>query len=515
MLWGCIFGIFVASTALTYPSIYKTRAEREHLAASFASNHAASALFGPAPQLQTLAGFTVFKTFLTLMIVGAVWGLLTSTRLLRGEEDSGRWELLLSGQTTRTRAAAQALIGLGAGGLSLWAFTSLVTTLAGLSATVHIGAAPALYFGRALVSGAMIFLAVGAVTSQLAASRRQAAAYAAALLGVSYAVRMVADAGIGLHWLIWVSPLGWIEQLKPLTSPKPMALLPIFGFTAAMAILAVRLAGARDLGASTLPERARSRPHLGLLYGSTGLTMRVLRPTFVGWWVAIGATGLLIGLVAKAAGATISGSSVKQIFTKLGAPGTGAAAFLGISFLSLAILVSFAAAGQIAAARGEESGGRLDHLLVRPLSRYWWFGGRLLVAVAFLLVSGVVAGVFAWIGSASLDSGVSIATLLVAGLNVIPPAVCILGIGALAIGVWPRATTIVVYGLLGWSVLIVLIGGIGSLSRWILDTSVFHQMAAAPAVAPRWEASGVMVAVGALSAAVGALAFGRRDLQGE
>ena len=49
------------------------------------------------------------------MLLGAVWGLLTSTRLLRGEEDGGRWELLLAGRTTRRRAAAQALAGLGAG----------------------------------------------------------------------------------------------------------------------------------------------------------------------------------------------------------------------------------------------------------------------------------------------------------------------------------------------------------------------------------------------------------------
>ena len=84
VLWGYIFGVFVASSALSYSSIYKTQAERNGLAASFGSNKASAALFGPASQLQTVAGFTVLKTFMTLTIVGAVWGLLTSTRLLRG-----------------------------------------------------------------------------------------------------------------------------------------------------------------------------------------------------------------------------------------------------------------------------------------------------------------------------------------------------------------------------------------------------------------------------------------------
>ena len=70
-----------------------------------------------------------------------------------------------------------------------------------------------------------MFLAVGAFTSQLAGTRRQAASYAASFLGVSYAVRMIADAGVGLHALIWVSPLGWVEELRPLTAPHPLALL--------------------------------------------------------------------------------------------------------------------------------------------------------------------------------------------------------------------------------------------------------------------------------------------------
>ncbi len=113
IIWGYIFGIAIASSAISYTTIYKTQAQRNALATAYGSNKATSALFGPAPGLQTVAGFTVFKISMTLMILGAVWGLLTSTRLLRGEEDGGRWELLLTGQTTRRGAVVQAFAGLG------------------------------------------------------------------------------------------------------------------------------------------------------------------------------------------------------------------------------------------------------------------------------------------------------------------------------------------------------------------------------------------------------------------
>ncbi len=97
VLWGYIFGLSVASSALGYASSYKTAAQRAHLAALFGSNAGLNTINGPAHELQTVAGFTVWKCFGILTIVGATWGLLTATRLLRGEEDAGRWELLLAG----------------------------------------------------------------------------------------------------------------------------------------------------------------------------------------------------------------------------------------------------------------------------------------------------------------------------------------------------------------------------------------------------------------------------------
>jgi len=517
VVWGYVFGALIASSAVSYTRIYKTQAARDALAAAYGANKATSALFGPAPRLQTVAGFTAFKIGMTLILLGAVWGLLTSTRLLRGEEDDGRWELLLAGRTTRRRAAAQALAGLGVGAGLLWALTAILTVGVGLDPSVKIAAGPALYFALAMAAPAVMFLAVGALASQLAPTRRQAAAYAAAFLGLCYAVRMIADAGVGLHGLIWASPLGWVEELRPFGEPQPLALLPIAAFTAALAAVAVRLAGARDAGAGMLADRARSAPRLRLLSGPGGLTIRLVRPTVFGWWTAIALSALLFGLIARSAGSTISGSSAEGVLAKLGATGTGTGAVLGVCFLALAVLIAFAAAGQVTAARSEEASGRLDHLLAGPVSRSRWLGGRLAAAALVLLAGGALAGVFGWLGATSQHSGTGLGTLLNAGLNLVPPAIAIGGIGVLAFGAWPRRTSAVVYVVLGWSLLADIVGGFGGsgpVSRWLLDTSVFHQMTSAPAVAPNWSANAVMVAVGAACALLGGLAFNRRDLVG-
>lgn len=515
-LWGYVFGVTVASSAWTYTSVYKTAAQRERFAALFSSNAGLAAINGPARQIQTVAGYTVWKSFMFLIIVGSVWGLLTGTKLLRGEEDAGRWELLLAGQTTRRRATGQALAGLGAGAATLWVITAVITVVVGRLPRVSISAGPMVFFSVALVAPAVMFLAAGAFASQLAATRRPAAGYAGAALGACYAIRLVADSDTGLTWLRWVSPLGWVEELQPLASPRPLALLPIAGLTAALGGGAVYLAGRRDAGASILPDRSSARPHTRLLGGPAGLAVRLARPGLLGWAAAIAALALLMGFVAKQGGKALTSTpSAENVFTRLGVHGGSAAAYLGFTFLTVAWLLAFMAAGQVTAARAEEAEDRLDNLLVRPVSRWSWLTGRVGLAAAAVVAGGLLAGLFAWAGAASQGSGVSLASLLEAGINLVFPSLAVLGIGVLALGVWPRATTAITYGVLAWSLLIELAGGFFSSSHWLLDTSVFHHMTAAPVVHPNWTSAAALTAVGAAAALLGGAAFARRDLASE
>jgi ABC-2 type transport system permease protein len=514
VVWGYVFGAVVASSAWSYTELYKTTASRLALERTFSNNEAMSALFGPGNELQTVAGFTAYKVTMTIAILGAVWGLLASTRALRGEEDDGRWEVLLAGPTTKRRATATALGGLGGAVATLWAVTAVICLLAGQLHQVDIAPGAALDLALALAATPVMFVAVGALTSQLVDSRRAATGFASGILGLSYALRMVGDAGVHAHWLDWVSPIGWVELLQPLTSPRPMSLIPIAVFTGTLSVAAVQLSSVRDVTEGILTARGLARRVARPMTRPIQLAVRLARPTVVGWWTMVVVAASLYGLIAKSSGATIAGSSVQQVLQRLGAAGSGTDVVLGICFLVVAVFISVIAAGQVTAARGEESSGRLDQLLSRAVTRTSWLGGRLVIAVTAVVVAGVLTGLCAWIGAASEHAGVRLATLVVAGLNLVPPALVVLGAGTLAFGLWPKACTPCVYAVLTWSLVIEVVGGIGATNHWLLDTSVFHQMASAPAVHPNWPANGVMVAVGVVSLALGVVAFGRRDLEG-
>lgn len=512
-LWGLIFAFFVVAQTLAYTSAYKTQAARDQLTKAFGTNIGLKALIGPARAINTVAGFASWRVLGILSVIGAIWGLLTATRLMRGDEEAGRYELLLAGQTTRRRAAGQAVAGLGAGLTTLFVLTAIGTVITGHASTVGFTLGKSLYFSLTLVAGAATFLAIGALTSQLANTRRRAAAMAGVVFGVSYALRMVADSDPGLHWMEWLSPLGWIEESRPLTDPRPLALFPVLLLILVVTAITVHLAGTRDLGAALLPNRDTSAPHLALASSPIGLAIRLMRAVALGWLFAVAAFAILLGTVAESSTKDATGDkTVQEALGRIGGHGSLVAAYLGLTFLLLALMIALVAAGQVVAIRTEEADGHLENLAVLPVSRTSWLAGRMLLSTLLLLVAGVLAGIGAWAGAASQHSGVGFSSLVTAGLNVVPPSLFLLGLGALVLGVWPRRTSAVVYGYLAWSFLIEFLGAVVHASHWLLDTSVFFHMVPAPATSPDWTSAAVTAGLGVAGAMIGAVFLNRRDV---
>jgi len=348
--------------------------------------------------------------------------------------------------------------------------------------------------------------------SQLAATRRQAAALAAGTFGVVYLMRLVAYSSTSLRWLRWASPLGWIDELRPLTASRPLPLIPIVGTIVVLVVLAIFLAGRRDVGAGILPANDSAAPRTRLLNDPLGLTYRLGRPTVAGWIAGMAGGGLVVGLITESA--AVAWENQNGGFLQRLGGASGGAIYLGIAFLMVVLLVATAAAGQVAATREEEAEGFLDHLLARPVARVSWLGGRVVVSAAALVLIGVVAGLSTWVGAAITGAGLSMPTLLAAGLNVVPVAIVVLGIGTLVHGFAPRFAGAVAYGLVAWSFFVEVVGASVGASHWLLDTSIFHHIARAPADAVHWDSAAVLVVVGIIAAAAGIWRFARRDLAG-
>jgi putative exporter of polyketide antibiotics len=204
---------------------------------------------------------------------------------------------------------------------------------------------------------------------------------------------------------------------------------------------------------------------------------------------------------------------IERTVGRLGAqPASATAAWIGYEFLYLGALLAFAAAGQIAAMRSEEADGHLDHLLARPLDRRAWLAGRLGFGAVFIFAAALATGLAAWAGIASGPGGLGLGPVLEAGLNLVPPALLILGLGTLLLGVAPRLAMPLLYALVLWSFLMEIVGTSITSSQWLLDTALFTHVGPVPATSLDWPAMGIFTGLGLIAALAGLAAFARRDL---
>jgi len=274
------------------------------------------------------------------------------------------------------------------------------------------------------------------------------------------------------------------------------------------------------LGAGVLADKDTAAPRTAMLGSPTLFALRMSRAVIISWLLATVVAALLYGSLAKSTGQAFASSGALRKFTRdlthvalqqLQLAGTRV--FAGIIFLILMALIMAYVASAVGKVREDEAEGYVDNLVVRSISRQRWLSGRVGLTLAVLLAAGVLGGVSFWVAAASQHAGLTFSELLLAGINSAAPAALLLGIGVLTLGLVPRLTSIVCWGLLAWAFLLDMLGSAIKVNHWLMDTSLLYHVALAPAVSPDWRIAGTYLAIGGTAALLGGWRFTRRDLQ--
>jgi putative exporter of polyketide antibiotics len=210
------------------------------------------------------------------------------------------------------------------------------------------------------------------------------------------------------------------------------------------------------------------------------MTLRRELAPRVAWCAGAFAAGLMLGFIAKVTADSVP-KSFKDTLDKFGVHGTLVQQYLGVAFLLVATIVALLPAGQVGAAGDEETSGRLVHLLTRTTRRRDWFGGRLALAAAAVVLASLLAGIGTWLGAAAQHIDLGFWSMLSAGLNVAPTALVALGVGALVCSISPRNAATAVYAIVIWSIVVDLSASLVTGLHGLDYLSLFHYMTLVPA----------------------------------
>lgn len=514
--WGIVFGLYVYASAVGYIDIAPEPAARAHILGTLANNTGLRALFGDPHNIYTVGGFVDWRNLGVITLVGAIWGILTATKTFRGEEDNGRWELFLVGKTTARKAALHALVGLVIASVATLLITFVVTALVGRRSDIHFTVFHSLLFAMVAVANTGVFMTLGALASQLMPIRGRAVSFSVLALGTAFFLRAAADLAGSVHWLIYLSPLGWTELVHPLSNDaQAIWLVPAALVMMALATATIILAGRRDLGDSVVADRDVARPRTALLGSAFLADIRFSRGSMLSWLLVIGVFGAFFGSLAKSAGQAFSSSTVVQ---RLGtdlvreAQLTGAKLYAGFIFFMIMTLMLLYVASAFSGIREAEAEGYADNFFVRSVGRMTWLGGRMAIVGGVVVLAGLLASSGIWATATAQHTGLELGELGKAGLNALAPAAFLIGAGTCIFGFAPRFTSVALYGYVAWAFLLQLIGTVLRLNHWLLDTSVLYHIALAPSVSPNWTVVVTCVTMGILLSVLGMWRFRYRDL---
>lgn len=502
--------IAVVSFYSSFKKLYPTAGERAHYAHTSQDNGGFTTLYGRLNGA-SLGDLVAWRSGFVPVLIALV-SLLVMIRHTRTEEEAGRRELL--GAT---------VVGRHAPLTAAFSATCVVDTVFGLLVALALKGqglpgGGSLALGLECAGAGVVFAGVGAVAAQLTSSARGAWAISGVVLGAAFLLRVAGDLSAessgAVSWLTWVSPIGWVQQIRPYAGERWWLLLVVVAAAGALLTAAFALSNRRTLGSGVLPERAGRAEAAPSLRSPLALAARLHLGVMWGWFAGFVVLGAVLGSLAHGIGDMIDDNhDLQKVFAR-----TGGSSGLVDSYLAtvMGILGIFAAGYAIQATlrlRAEESSGRAEPVLATPVGRLQWVAGHLLFSLLgpVLAIAGAGAAAGLVHGINSDDVGGQLPRVFGAAMAEVPAVLVLAGVTIALFGLVPRMSS------LAWGALVLclffgLVGAAVQLNHWLLDISPFTHVPNLPGGSVSALPLVVLSAVAVAVAGVGLAGFRQRPV---
>jgi ABC-2 type transport system permease protein len=507
-IWIFLLSVAPASATGTFDTYYPTAADRAGLTASMGANPSIAVVYGPAFDLSTSGGFTAWRLGGFVAMIIGLMAVFTVTRHTRAEEDSGRAELLASAIVGRYAALTAAVL-VSAGSSVVIGLVEAVTLLGS-----NLPVAGSIALGAATAATGVVFTAVAAVGVQLAEYSRTANGMGAAAVGVAFLLRAVGDSTSSAHWISWLSPIGWSQQLRPFAGERWWVLLLPIAASILVGSTGYLLLPRRDVGVGILPPRPGPAGASRSLSSPFGLAWRLHRGPLIGWSIGMVVCGAVFGSISSGVGDLVGQSEqTREVFARLGGSTALADAFLATMAGLFAMVGSLFGVQAVLRMRGEETANRVEPVLATSVTRLRWAASHLVFAflgtALLLALAGAMLGLSN--GLRSGDIAGSTGDMMVAMLTQLPAAWVVVAIAVTLFGLLPRFSA-AAWGVASLALLISLFGPVLNVQQAILDISPFQHIPKFPsqpftAMPLVWLLAIALVTLGA-----GLLGWRRRDV---
>jgi ABC-2 type transport system permease protein len=511
---GLLTGLMMGAQGAVYAAAFPDQHARDLLVNSLKSAPALGFMAGEIRDAATPASYSIYKSITLVTLITGIWGILVTTKLLRGQEEDGRLEAIIAGKTTKVGASMQMLIGYFYSVVISFVIAWVFIALLGASPHVNLDAGQAGLLTLGVFLPGIFFGSLGVLTSQLTLTRGRAMAYSFVPLIIFFVIRGAANSLSDWNDLKRITPFGWTDLLNPVLDPQTSWIYPTLIFAVVAVSFGMYLAKKRDLGESILPQSTNAKSRFYLLGSDLQLTIRQNIAVFIAWCVGTLIYAGLLAAIAKLGADLLSASpGAAAIISQVnGAHTQLVVAFIGFGGLFTALILLVMSAVTFGNIRQQEARGYLDNFLVQPVKRSSWLVNRLTVIVVMAGSISILAGLLIWQIAVLQDVSLDLSPIVQSSIALIGAFVLLLGIGTAVYGVLPRVAVAAMFVVIVWAFVVDIVKAFFKIDNWIDKTSILHYVSFAPTKAPDWSQFMWLVVIGLALMAFGVWRFTQRDI---
>lgn len=504
--WVVLISALSASSILAYTWIFPDPKDRAELAATLAGNPALSVIFGPAGDLTTADRFNAWRAGQLGALFAGLMAILVVVRNSRADEDSGQAELIASGVIARTSRLAVAVLVATMASLTLGVVCFLLTIACGG------GLDSTLILASTFTASGLMFAGLAAIAAQLGSEARTASSIGIATLGACYVVRGYIDSSSAPAWAAWLTPLGWLEQVRPGTENNPWPLLAALALAVILSAVAFELQSRRDFGQGLIAPRP-GPAGAGVAGNVWGLAFALNRGALIAWLLALTGIGLIFGNLATSIGDIIADNpAMAQILASGAANATGLTfAFIATILQIIAIIAAVMGVQIVLRIHSEEVDYRVEPLLAGSLRRSTYLASNTVIAVLGATAALVLAGTALGLIAHTKKDSIALADVVRQALVTTPAVWTLIALAVAAIGAAPSRRLIAWLAVVATFGLTIL-GPTFKLPDWALGISPLRHVPNVTAASPDWAGLAQLTVVVLVFLAIGFAGFRSRDI---
>jgi ABC-2 type transport system permease protein len=508
-LWLIGLAFFTLMIPPAFESLYATQADRDAITETMA-NPAMTAMLGTGDLAHyTIGAMTAHQMLVMTAVIVGLMAILLVTRHTRADEEDGRMELIRSLPTGRLSYLNATLIVISGVFIALALVTAFGLYAFGIESMDLEGS---LLYGAVLGGTGIVFAGVTAVFAQLSESSRGTIGWSIAILIISYLFRAITD--VSNEALTWLSPLGWVSKAEVYSSNNWGPILLMLAVSILLFFFANYLNSIRDLEQGFIAAKPGRKYASRLLQSPIGLAFRLQRTGFISWAIGLYVLGASYGSIFGDLESFFEGNDMYQQMLQQAEGASIVEQFIPTLMIVLSLIATIPPVMAMNKLRGEEKKGRLEHLLVRAVSREKLIGSYLVLAVVngFVMLSLSAIGLWS-AATAVMEEGMEFGMVYSGALVYFPAMLVMIGIVAFLNGFAPKFTNWI-WAYFLYSFFVLYLGNLFQFPGWVGKLSPFGYVPQVPIEDATFMPLFILAIIGAGLMTAGVIGFRKRDIQG-